>query len=380
MFTVLRKNSHSTIDDAILSSLGEAVVAFDARGRCIVFNKEAERLLVQSETDALGKSALHVFPLVVASGRLFPKHTSPIERVVASRQTYRSKMPPNVFVKNHLGHVFPIDVTISATNPRGKSAIVAVFQDMTSRMEMDRMKSDFVSLVSHQLRTPLSATRWFLEVLLKGIGGPLNAKQENFAHSAMESTNRMIRLVNTLLNISRLESGKMKVTPVKTNCVSFLKSLIQEMTMVARAHNVSLRFISSVRSLVLPVDRDLLREVVNNLVTNAIQYSTRRKEESRVFVRLSMEGSRIAFTVEDNGIGIPEKDQFHLFTKFYRASNAQKHVVDGNGLGLFTVKKILDETGGSVHLQSQEGKGTTFVVRFPKSGMKKRSGTRTFAR
>lgn len=380
MLKVFRKKTHTNIDDAILSSLGEAVIAFDHKGRCIVFNKEAERLLVRKEQDVLGKSYTHVFPLVTAAGRPFPKHGSPIERVVASRQTFRSKMPPNVFAKNHLGNVFPIDVTISATDPHGKSGIVAVFQDMTSRMEMDRMKTDFVSLVSHQLRTPLSATRWFLEVLLKGIGGSLNDKQQNFARSAMESTDRMIRLVNTLLNISRLESGKMKVAPVKTNVVSFLKSLVKEMAVVARAHNVTLQFNSNVRSLSLFIDRDLFREAVSNLITNAIQYSVRRKEESFVHVRLAMRGKCMIVEVEDNGIGIPEKDQFHMFTKFYRASNAQKHVVDGNGLGLFTVKKILDETGGSIQLQSQEGKGTTFAVCFPKVGMTKRAGTRTLAR
>lgn len=380
MLKVFRQNTHHHVDNAILASLGEAVVAFNTKGKCIVFNKEAERLLMRTEADVLGKTSIQVLPLVSANGRPFPKNSFLIERVHQSRQTFRSKMPPNIFVKNHLGHVFPIDITISATHLHGKSGVVAVFQDMTSRMEMDRMKSDFVSLVSHQLRTPLSATRWFLEILLKGVGGPLNDKQKSFASSAMESTNRMIRLVNTLLNISRLESGKLKVAPMRTNCVSFLKSLIKEITVVARAHNVSLRFTSPLRSLFILVDRDLFREVVSNLVTNAIQYATRQQEKSHVHIRLSASKGRVVIEVEDNGIGIPEKDQFHIFTKFYRASNAQQHVVDGNGLGLFTVKKILDETGGEIAMQSEEGKGTTFTIRFPNTGMKKRNGARSLAR
>ncbi|MBI2426241.1 MAG: ATP-binding protein [Candidatus Kerfeldbacteria bacterium] len=381
MFKTFRRRTHADIDDAILSSLGEAVVAFDTNKKCIVFNREAERLLVRKQKEAIGHPARLVLPLFTEKRKPLSDSQFPIIRVLASGHTYRSKTPPNIFVKSTQGHIFPIDLTVTPMKSGTRLlGAVAVFQDRTVHTEMDQMKSDFVSLVSHQLRTPLSSIRWFLEILAREVKGQLNEEQERFVASARDGVARMNTLINTLLNITRLESGRMKVSPRATRLSSFLQSLVKEMDMVARARNVKLTFTKKITGRdTLNLDRSLLTEVVSNLLSNAMMYADPKKKEKIVDVALHVSKGKVSISIRDNGIGIPDKDQFHLFEKFHRAENAQALMTSGNGLGLYMVKKILDDTSGHILFESEEGKGTAFTIILPRAGMKKRAGTSTLA-
>jgi PAS domain S-box-containing protein len=248
---------------------------------------------------------------------------------------------------------------------------VGIERDITRAKEIDRMKTEFISLASHQLRTPLSAMKWFLEMLLNGDAGKLNDEQREFVVNVEQSNNRMVELVNSLLNVSRIESGRIIVEPKPTN----LKDLIDEVLTEVKAQYADKKqsIIFNIHSdlPLIPLDKKLIRQVYLNLLTNAMKYSP---PETDIIVIVSKENDMIISQITDNGYGIPHNEQDHIFTKFYRATNAVKKETEGNGLGLYLVQSIVESSGGKIWFTSGDQKGTSFFFTIPLIGMKQRDG------
>lgn len=251
-----------------------------------------------------------------------------------------------------------------------------MFYDITHLKEIDNMKTEFVSVASHQLRTPLSGMHWALEMLLGGDVGTLNEEQREYIEDLAGSNKRMISLVNQLLNVSRIESGRLSIHPQETHIVDFLQTVLSEAQSLAQEKEVSLKFHKPRKKFdPIDIDTDLIHQVIHNLITNAIRYSYENKK-SKVEVTLEKDGVYYLIKVKDQGIGIPKKDQKNIFQKFFRASNAIEKETDGTGFGLYLAKMIMDEAGGNIWFESQKGKGTTFFVQLPVVGMKARKGDR----
>ena len=262
------------------------------------------------------------------------------------------------------GTRFPVIMSIAPILRRGDVAggIVA-FRDVTLEKEIDTMKSEFVSVASHQLRTPLSAIKWFLEMLIAGDAGAINENQKEFLDRAYESNERMIKLVNDLLNVSRMESGKIKFEPKPTQLGDIFQSVITELTPLTRARNISIQ--SAFADAKLPevfVDPDKMRQVIMNLVSNAIKYTSGRGKIELFYERHPNE---LVFNIKDNGIGIPKDQQYKVFNKFFRADNVMKVQTEGSGLGLYIAKVMIESSGGRMWFSSQENKGTTFSFSLP---------------
>lgn len=262
-----------------------------------------------------------------------------------------------------------------------------VLHDITHIKEVERMKTEFVSVASHQLRTPLTAIKLFTEMLGDEEVGGLNGQQKDYMNNVRESTERMIRLVNDLLNVSRLETGRLKIEPEPVQMEDFIQNIITEAEPIAKEEDCVISFEKPKEKLPeISVDPILMRQVVHNLIMNAIQYSPvhilkgedngarkcpvgvkleRKKEEKEDYVIVS---------VSDKGIGIPEEARPRIFEKFFRADNAAQMKPEGSGLGLYVVKMVVEASGGKIWFESKEGEGTVFYVKIPIKGMVVKKG------
>lgn len=230
---------------------------------------------------------------------------------------------------------------------------------------LDQMKTDFVSVVTHQLRTPLSAIRWTLSMLLNGDFGRLTDEQRTFLMKAYESNNRMVTLIRDMVFVDHLESGKLATSPsMTTSLPDLLENLLLEFYPMAENKRVKIAF-QRPDSPYPParIDSANMRAVLQNIIENAIKYTP---AGGSVTIACGREPpGALSVSVADTGIGIPAAEQSRIFARFFRASNAQKKETDGSGLGLFIAKRILQKYQGDIRFESTEGSGTTFYVTLP---------------
>ncbi len=241
--------------------------------------------------------------------------------------------------------------------------------------ELDHMKTEFISVASHQLRTPLTATKWALEFLLKGEDGKINAKQRESLSEMSIMNVRLITLVNELLNISRIDEGRLKIEPEPINIATAVKNSLAELLPIARKkellvveHYDEVPFIN--------LDPNVITKAISNVLSNAIKYN---RDGKHLWVKVLKNKDHVSVIIKDEGIGIPQKEQDQLFQRFYRASNAASSNTEGTGLGLYIAKSVLEMSGGSVSFESEEGVGTTFTITLPLKGSKARKGEKSLA-
>lgn len=231
---------------------------------------------------------------------------------------------------------------------------------------LDVAKDDFVSMASHQLRTPLTSIKGYVSMVLEGDAGPINDMQRKLLEQSFVSSQRMVFLIADLLNVSRLKTGKFVIEEMPVNLAEVVDSEIDQLKSAAASRQLTLSFDPPKTFPTLMLDDNKTRQVIMNFTDNAIYYTP---SGGAITVRLVETEHSVEFRVEDNGIGVPRSERPHLFTKFYRAGNARKARPDGTGLGLFMAKKVIVSQGGSVIFESEEGKGSTFGFSFPKTKM-----------
>ena len=228
--------------------------------------------------------------------------------------------------------------------------------------EANRMKSEFISIVSHQLRSPLSNLRWTIELLMSGRLGRIEEKQTEYFKILKENSNRMMELIKDLLIVSRIETAKLPTKKIEFSLEDLVEDLIKEFTPLAQASNVKVKFGSRSDLPKIFADPSQIRLVIENFLDNAIHYI---KESGLVEIKIEKRNQNLYFEIKDDGVGIPREDQRYIFQKFFRAENILKYQTQGSGLGLYISKAVVERSGGKIGFSSQEGVGSTFWFTLP---------------
>lgn len=228
--------------------------------------------------------------------------------------------------------------------------------------DLDATKDEFVSMASHQLRTPLTSVKGYISMVLEGDAGKITDEQRQLLGEAFASSERMVHLIGDFLNVSRIQTGKFMIDRQQCDIAKLVEQEVEGMLPMAENHALTIEYRHAGLIPMLYLDEGKIRQVVMNFIDNAVYYSP---EGGKILVRLFVEDGDVVCTIKDKGIGVPKDVQHKLFTKFFRAGNAQLQRPDGTGIGLYLAKKVIDGHGGRILVESQEGKGSTFGFRLP---------------
>lgn len=262
------------------------------------------------------------------------------------------------------GTKFPVAITVRPVSSGKTGGAIEVFRDISHELEIDKAKSEFVSLASHQLRTPLGIIKWYLEALhSEKYFEKAPTVIKDYYDEIYKSNERVLCLVRDLLSVSRIDQGRAKNSPVSFDLTTEVTEIVKQMQIVARKKEITLTL--TIKDPHIPfVYMDCLRfhEVIENLIVNAIEYTM---SGGFVFVSVGRIEESIFIRVKDTGVGLSDVDRKKLFTKFFRSEKAVIQNPEGSGLGLYVVKAYVEDWGGEITVESVEGKGSTFTISLP---------------
>jgi two-component system phosphate regulon sensor histidine kinase PhoR len=333
---------------AIITNFAEGLLLFDAENKLSLINPQAEKTFEVKEREVIGKtiSGLNAFPFIKPIATLLGK-----EKEIFRRE---------VQIKENLA----LEVSSVPVMRGGEEmGTLIILYDVTREKLVERMKTEFVSLAAHQLRTPLSAIKWTLRILLDGDLGKISEEQREFLEKTYVSNERMISLINDLLNVTRIEEGRYLFRPTLTDLETVAQFVVNSNKEEIERRRIKVEIKKTEEKLPpVLIDVEKIRLAIQNLLDNAIRYSL---TGGRVTIYLSRGKKEIEFSIEDTGVGIPQDQQERVFGKFFRAANVMRMETEGSGLGLFIVKNVIEAHGGRVWFESKENKGSTFHFTLP---------------
>ncbi|MFC2003842.1 ATP-binding protein, partial [Chloroflexota bacterium] len=347
LFEEIEKEKNQSI--AVLSSMDDGVIVTDADNRILMINPSAKTICSCISEESIGRNVdeiLSVDPKVVT-------RTIRTKRKGGESKALRVSLNDRVFLLN-----------ISLiSDRRGKLlGTVRTLKDITELDRIDRMKTEFVSVASHELRTPLTSIKGYVDLIVEGDTGEINETQKEFLGIVQTETNRLSALVADLLDISRIESGRLKLEIGTVLLDDIVKGAIISIQPLATEREV--RFITHLlqKPTKVRADRDRIEQVLVNLFSNAIKYN---RVKGQVDVMVQQVSGMVQVDIKDNGVGISREDLPFLFSRFFRAHTAIKSGAGGTGLGLSISKSIVELHGGGIWVESEEGEGSTFSFNLP---------------
>lgn len=361
----------------IVDSIADAVFVVDRKYQIVLFNEAASRVSGVAVEDAIGKPWNEVIHFRVegthADGGAFIKE--------AIEEGTVQKAEHELSLVDLGGDLIPVAHSVAPLRGNdGVRGAVIVLREMKNEREMDRAKTEFVTIASHQLHTPLMSMRWFLELLLRGKAGEMAPEQRKYIEQAYAGNERMISLVQDMLFVSRVGTGdRFAVAKEPVDIVMLMDQAIKDNVDLIQQNKISVVKQDDLpERLTMNVDREKILRVFYNLISNAVKYSKLHGN-----VEIGFDDSQpdtIVFFVRDNGYGIPQRQQYRVFERFFRADNIVTKVPEGTGLGLFIVKSIVEAHGGKMWFESIEDTGSTFYFSLPKTGSlvkkRKRNGAK----
>jgi len=343
-------------DEAMLASIGDGLIAVDNDGRVTVANKAATDILGWKREELVDQ-ILTTLPLEDKAGISIPFEKRPTTMALATRGAVKASY---YFVKKDKTR-FPIAITATPIMLNGNiTGLIEVLRDITREQALDNEKDEFISIASHQMRTPLTGIQWVVERFTKK--EKLTPKGKEYLEDIHASAEQLTGLVDLLLNLSRIESGRIGITPEPLEVIGFIKCFLSETVPLRDKKRLKMSFKDHPAELAVTTDKSALRNIVQSLISNAIEYT---REGGSIDVAVQKSDSTFTVTVRDTGIGIPQAEQSHIFEKFIRASNAKLYKTDGTGIGLYIAAQAANRLGGKIWFESEEGKGSSFHVELP---------------
>jgi len=374
--------ANETLGSVIDAVTEQAIVSCDLAGVVRVWNPGAEKMLRAQRGDVVRRrsvTSLHLPAELEAARTAHPDgaHLSSFDALVAGAATHGSEVRDWTWVREDGSE---LTVELAVTPRRDGSGALAgytlVATDMTAARAADRLRDEFTSLISHELRTPLSSILGYLELVLDDPDEVLTDEQRQYLATVDRNAHRLLRLVGDLLFTAQVEAGRFTLRSAEVDLSAVVRAAVDTSRVAATAAGVTLET-DVLPGLVITGDADRLGQVCDNLLSNAVKFTPRG---GRVRIALDTyrraDGPVAALTVADTGIGVPADEQGALFTRFFRASTARRHAVSGVGLGLTITQAITTAHGGTMDLQSEPGRGTTFTVVLPVVGTPATAGTR----
>lgn len=334
---------------AVITNFADGLLVFDKEGKLSLINPQAEDFFDVKSRDIVDRPILELstFPTV-----------EPIVRIAGKE--IKGVFRKEVQIREDL--VLEVS-TIPIMREEEKLGTLIILHDITREKTIERMKTEFVSLAAHQLRTPLSAIKWTLRMLLDGDLGKITEEQKDFIEKTYKSNERMITLINDLLDVTRIEEGRYLYKPVLADVEPIVQFVTNSYQEEIKKKKIRFEFKKPEEGLPkIKLDVEKIRLAIDNLIENAIRYTP---AYGKVMVSLEHKKGGIEFSVKDTGVGIPKDQQGRIFTKFFRAANVMRMATEGTGLGLFITKNIIEAHGGKIWFESEEGKGTTFYFAIP---------------
>ncbi len=362
-------------DEAILSSIGDGVMVADTAGKIIYWNAAAQTLLgMPTDGSTPNASDPHAGVFYVDEKTPVPSEDQAFARALKGERVEAM----SIFLRHSaLPNGRFLSVTAQPVRLASGELIgaVAIFHDITKEHEVDKSKTEFVSLASHQLRTPLTSIKWYVELLLED-SKKLTKAQREYAHEIQEAMVRMNTLVAALLDVSRLDLGTFIIEPEPADLIHVMQGAVDEQAPLFPQKKQTFTFTHPESVPQIPIDEKLLHIIVQNLLSNAYKYTP---EGGTITLSLEKTAEGYNLICADNGYGIPKGQQNSVFKKLFRADNIRTLDVEGTGLGLYIIKTIVEAAGCSISFVSEEGKGTTFTIHIPQSGMKAKEGTKALS-
>jgi len=343
---------------ATLINLTDGLIVFDQEDKITLVNPAAEKVLGLEEKQAIGKTIGQISGVP----NLTKLYNSLGRKIEWTGQKYE------VILEKPFQRFFQVSITPSVVD-KEVIGMILVLHDVSREKEIDRLKSEFVSIAAHQLRTPLSAIKWSLRLILDGDVGKITKKQAEILGKGYQSNERMITLINDLLNVARIEEGRLVYNAQPGSIEEIIVKSVDDLNNLANQKQVKVVFNKPRKALPkINIDKEKIALVIQNIIDNAIRFN---KPNGDVTVSVKRDKINIEVMVKDNGIGIPSAQKDRIFTKFFRADNAVRSEVEGSGLGLFICKNIIEAHGGTIRFESEKDQGTTFYFTLPISIAKK---------
>ena len=349
-------NEQSGELQAIIDNNRSPILSLDNDGGILISNKPALALLELTENDIHGKKVEEILALKVGE--------------VKTNMNLEGLLDGKYFLENQIfmsptnqKHIVDISITKLPKSDLIITRYVLTFTDKTKSIELDEMKLDFVSMAAHELRTPLTAIQGYLELMLFGDNANgYNESTRRYIDQARVSSKELSELITKLLNVSRIEHGNLKFSWDKVDIAERVKEAVESLQFSAKEKKVTLSLKGNVENEFIVADRYSIQEVIDNLIDNAIKYN---KENGEVNVSIEDDGSNYTIIISDTGIGVPKNAIPYLFTKFYRVHGGLESGSTGTGLGLYLAKQIVESHRGTVSVESEIDKGTTFTITLP---------------
>ena len=335
---------------AIIENLTDGIILLNKKKQIEIINSPATELFNIGKKEAIGKCFVDLLDDI--------ENIPEIKKILIDKDRIRSIYREEVATLDGL-HLEITSVLLK--DEIEEKGFLIIIHDVTKEKLIEKMKTEFVSVAAHQLRTPLSAIKWTIRMILDGDVGEINEEQRELLEQTYISNERMIRLINDLLDVSRIEEGRLLYDQEDTRIEDVLDSVIEASQEMLRNKNMVLE-VNKKETPKVKIDKEKIGVVIQNLLENAIKYT---EQGGKIKITLDNDEKNVIFKIEDSGVGIPKSQQDRIFTKFFRAENVTRMETDGTGLGLYTTKNIVQAHKGQIWFESEENKGTTFYFTIP---------------